>query len=361
MAAYTLSDRAQDAITKMVQRGDMPGMQYVVVSSTETLFEACVGVRDVTSGAPITSDTTFMASSVTKTLTAAAVLQLVESGKLDLADSVSSHFPDHPYGDSLRIDHLLNQSSGVPNPMPLRWLHLAAEHETYDEAEALKATLERHGKLRFTAGSKYAYSNLSYWLLGKVIERASGMHYAKYLRDRLFTPLGIPDQEMSCVIPDPEKHACGHLKQWSMLGLLMPWMMDKEVFDISAAGRRRIKPVLMNGPAYGGLIGTARAFGAFLQDQLRDDSQLLGAEAKVLFFSEQTDSNGKTMPTTLGWHRGELNGTPYFGKPGGGPGFQSNIRLYPQQGIASAWLANEAAASEGRINSVSDSVDGEFF
>ncbi len=360
MADSTASDKARDHIATMVRRGDVPGIQYVIVSSAATLFEACLGVRDVASGKPVTPDTTFMASSVTKTLTAAAVLQLYESGKLDLADSLSMHFPDHPYGETLRIDQLLNQSSGVPNPLPLRWLHLAVEHDTYDEAEALGATLARHGKLRFAAGSRYAYSNLSYWLLGKVIELASGMSYAAYMRDRLFRPLGIPDKEMSCVIPDPEKHARGHLKQWSLLGLLMPLMMDKAVFDASAAGRRRLKPVLMNGPAYGGLIGTARAFGAFLQDQLRDDSRRLGADAKSLYFSEQTDRNGRTMPTTLGWHRGVLNGTPYFGKPGGGPGFQSNIRLYPQQGIASAWLANEAAASESSINAVSDAVDRHF-
>ncbi len=301
-----------------------------------------------------------MASSVTKTLTAAAVLQLHESGKLDLADSLSRHFPDHPYGETLRIDQLLNQSSGIPNPMPLRWLHLATAQDTYDEAEALSATLARHAKPRFAPGSKYGYSNLSYWLLGKVIELASGLSYAAYMRDRMFRPLGIPGKEMSCVIPDLEKHACGHLKRWSLLGLLMPLMMDKVVFDASAAGRRRFKPVLMNGPAYGGLIGTARAFGTFLQDLLRDDSRLLGAEAKTLFFSEQVDSSGRTMPTTLGWHRGALDGTPYYGKPGGGPGFQSNIRLYPQQGIASAWLANEAAASEKPVNAVSDAVDRHF-
>ncbi len=360
MTESAANNKARDQLAMMVQQGKVPGIQYVVVSSEETLFEACEGVLDVASGRPVTPETTFMASSVTKTLTAAAVLQLHESGKLNLTDSLSTHYPHHPYGTEVRINQLLNQSSGVPNPMPLRWIHLAADHHSYDEAAALGITLAQHAKVRFVSGSKYAYSNLSYWLLGQVIEHASGMSYAQYMRERLFSPLGIPEKEMGCVIPDTTKHACGHLKQWSFLGLLMPVLMDKAVFDASAAGRRRFRPVLMNGPAYGGLIGTARAFGAFLQDQLRDASLLLSAETKQLFFTEQLDDSGRTMPTTLGWHRGVVGETPYYGKPGGGPGFQSNIRLYPQQGIASAWLANETAASEGPINAVSDALDGHF-
>ena len=136
--------------------------------------------------------------------------------------------------------------------------------------------------------------------------------------------------------------------------------MRKPVFTTSAGGRRRFKPMLMNGPAYGGLIGTARAFGVFLQDQLRPASVLFGNETKRLFFSEQVDNSGRVMPTTLGWHRGKVGENPFFGKPGGGPGFQSNIRIYPDKGLASAWLANEMAVTEGAIDAVSDALDEHF-
>lgn len=360
MTHSTLHNKAHNYLATMVQRGKLPGIQYVVVSPEGPLFEACLGVQDVASGRPITPATTFMASSVTKTLTAAAVLQLHENGQINLRDSLSSHYPDHPYGQELRIDQLLNQSSGVPNPFPLQWLHFAADHADYDEETALRLTLARHSKLRFAPGTRYAYSNLSYWLLGKVIEHASNMSFEAYMRDKICAPLGIPEQEMSVTIPDPEYHACGHLSQWSPLGLIMPWLMSPDLFTASVAGYRRFKPVLMNGPAYGGLIGTARAFGVFLSDQLHNNSRLMGAEAKKLFFSEQIDSAGRVMPTTLGWHRGMVNGIEYYGKPGGGPGFQSNIRVYPQQRIGSAWLANEAAASEGPMNAVSDGLDWHF-
>jgi CubicO group peptidase (beta-lactamase class C family) len=315
---------------------------------------------DICSDVPVTSTTTFMASSVTKTLTAAAVLQLSERGHLDLASSLSTYYPLHPYGIDLRIDQLLNQTSGIPNPMPLRWLHLAEDHDGYDEDAALSKELTRHSKLRFAPESRYAYSNLAYWLLGKVIEQASGSLYAEYMRDNVFDPLGISGEEMGCLIPNPELHACGHLKRRSVLGLLMPLMMSKDVFAQSARGRRRFKPVYMNGPAYGGLIGTAGAFAKFLQDQLRPDSALFGEKTKTLFFCKQTDNRGRPIETTLGWHWGELSGTEYYGKPGGGPGFQSNMRIYPTRGIGTIWLANETGASEGPIHARTDSLDQHF-
>jgi D-alanyl-D-alanine carboxypeptidase len=343
-----------------VENGTLPGIQYVVVSRNGTLLECCNGATDASTGAPVTPATTFMASSVTKTLTAAAILQLKDRGRLNLDSHLSSLFASHPYGGDLRIDHLLNQSSGVPNPVPLRWLHLADSHSDYDEETALALALKKHAKLRFEPGSKYAYSNLAYWLLGKVIENVSGLSYADYMRSNIFDALGIGSDELDCLIPDPGRHATGHLRRWSVLGYLMPFMMDTRFFAESAPGRRRFKSVYMNGPAYGGLIGTARAFSKFLQDQLQPESVLFGKATRELFYSKQTDSSGRLMETTLGWHRGDLNGTAYYGKPGGGPGFQSNMRLYPSKEIGTVWLANETAASEGPIHALTDQLDRNF-
>lgn len=356
----TAKQLAKAALDQLVQQGTVPGIQYVVVGSDGIAFEGNAGTMDVESGAPVTSDTTFMASSITKTLTAAAVLQLKDRGALALSSNLSTYYPTHPYGDDLKIAHLINQTSGVPNPMPLRWLHLAGDHDKYAEEEALKDVLKRHSKLRFAPGTRYAYSNLAYWLLGKVIERVSGSDYASYMRSHVFDPLGISAEEMACELPVPELHACGHLKRLSILGLLMPFMMSGDVLGKPARGRKRFKPVYMNGPAYGGLIGTARAFGKFLQDQLQPESILFSNETKALFFSEQTDNRGRRVETTLGWHRGALLDTPYYGKPGGGPGFQSNLRLYPEKEIGSVWLANETAASEGPIHRLTDSLDRHF-
>ena len=82
--------------------------------------------------------TTMMAYSMTMTFTAAAVLQLVEEGRLSLDDSVSRYLPSSPYDRSMKVRHLLSQTSGIPDPIPLRWAHLAGEHPSFNENLALE-------------------------------------------------------------------------------------------------------------------------------------------------------------------------------------------------------------------------------
>ena len=63
---------------------------------------------------------------------------------------------------------------------------------------------------------------------------------------------------------------------------------------------------------------------------------------------------------TLGWRIGSIRGEPYLGKPGGGPGFQSNVRIYPKRGIGTAWMANETGVNERKINAITDTLDSHW-
>jgi CubicO group peptidase (beta-lactamase class C family) len=177
------------------------------------------------------------------------------------------------------------------------------------------------------------------------------------MRRNIFDPLGASSAELSCQIPDLAQHARGYQQKFSPLGLFLYLAIDRALLERSEAGQYRLRPVYMNGAAYGGLIGTARGFARFLQDQLRARPALFGAETRKLFFSPQTNSRGESIPTTLGWHCGLAWGVPYYGKPGGGPGFQSNLRVYPDLGLASVWLANRTGASESPINKFTDELD----
>jgi len=352
--------RVEDTVSDLIKVKTIPGIQYVVVSPEGIQFECCKGVIDISACNPVTPDSLFMASSVTKTLTAAAILQLKYKGKLKLDTRLSSILISHPYGNEIKISHLLNHTSGIPNPMPLKWLHLVENHSEYSEGFFLDLVLKKYSKLNFSPGSKYGYSNLAYWLLGSVIERVSGLTYEDYMRTNIFDALCIYKDELNFTFQNNKHLTCGHLKKWTMLGLLSPLLMDKEMFVESALGRRRFKPIYMNGPAYGGLIGTARAFSKFLQNQLQPKSVLFDSDTKAQFYCNQTDGRGRLIETTLGWHRGELNGIEYFGKPGGGPGFQSNMRLYPSRNIGTIWLANETGVSEGPIHKLTDQLDRHF-
>jgi D-alanyl-D-alanine carboxypeptidase len=308
----------------------VPGLQYIVVDADGTLCEYAGGWADIRHHQAMTLDTTMMAYSMTKTFTAVGILQLVEQGKLGLDDEIDRYLPDIPYRDHhITIRQLLCHTAGIPNPIPLRWVHLAAEDASFDEDAALAQVLRDNPKLAFEPCQKFAYSNIGYWLLGKIIDRVTGQSYPDYIRANILLPLGLAAQEMDFIIPDPLRHANGYLARYSLTNLLKGFVTDSRFWGEYEGNWLRLKSHHLNGSAFGGLVGTARGFSRFLQDQLRTKSVLLSAATKRLLETQQTDSAGNSIPMTLGWHVGATRGTSYFFKEGGGGGFHSEMRLYP--------------------------------
>ncbi|HEX4998858.1 MAG TPA: serine hydrolase domain-containing protein [Terriglobia bacterium] len=344
-------------LDQLVTRGRLPGIQYAVVDRNGVQFEYQAGIADLAVDKPVSAGTTFMASSSTKVITAAAILQLVEKNRVALDRPLSAYYSAHPYGDRVTIRHLLAQTSGIPNPLPLKWLHLVSDHDRYDEESALKQVMSRRPRRVSEPGEQYSYSNISYWLLGKVIESVSGRSYEEYVREHIFDALGVRAEAASFQIKDPGRHARGYQKFFSLVGLSLYLLMDRRVIGETVRGYATVLPVYMNGPAYGGLICTASGFALFLQDMLRSEPRLLASETRDLFLTEQTTTSGRPTGMTLGWRVGALQGEPWYGKPGGGPGFRSNVRLYPGPGIGVAWLANETGVNEQQMNAISDSMD----
>jgi CubicO group peptidase (beta-lactamase class C family) len=139
-------------------------------------------------GVANTPETRFQIASISKPFTAAGVLMLVEQGKVSLADPVAKFVPDFPHGNEITVEHLLTHASGIPdvNGAP-----------NYNELSRFPQTLAsliavfRDAPLEFPPGSKYAYSNSNYNLLARILEVASGQDYGTYMRERIFTPLGL--------------------------------------------------------------------------------------------------------------------------------------------------------------------------
>ncbi len=348
--------RIKSCLDRMIEKGKIPGVQYLVMNKEKILIEYNGGMQDIKNKIPVTASTTFMLNSSTKTVTAAAILQLVEKGKIDLDSSMSSYYPDHPYGEGVTIRHLLNQTSGIPCPVPIKWFHLAEEHENFDENKALAEVLKK-SKLKSNPGEKYLYSNTSYWLLGKIIEKVSGLSYPEYIKKNIFQPLSIPSKEMDYTSPDIKLQAKEYQEKCSILNLVVYFMDDKKLRGKSEGKWTRYKFIYHNGYAYGGLFTNARGVGRFLQDMLKERPTIFSPETKEKFFTRQKTNADELVETTLGWHVGELSGVNYFGKVGGGRGSCSNIRIYPDKGIATVYLANKIETSEGPIDKISDSLD----
>ncbi len=322
-------------------RTEVPGLQYFAVTAEQVLREYAAGWADIQGQKAMTLDTTLMAYSMTKTFTAVAILQLAEQRKLSIDDVIDRHIPNAAYhGHGITLRQLLIHTSGVPNPIPLRWVHLAAEDSSFNEAEALATVLRDNPYLAFEPGRKFAYSNIGYWLLGKVVEQVTGLSYPVYVRGNILQPLGLSAQEMDFVIPDESRHASGYLKKYSFMNLVKGFVIDRKFVGGYEGHWLRLNSHYLNGPAFGGLIGTARGFSRFLQDQLRTDSVLFGPETKRLLETRQTDGAGQPILMTPGWHVGETHGVAFFFKEGGGGGFHCEMRIYPGGGVATVVLAN---------------------
>jgi CubicO group peptidase (beta-lactamase class C family) len=330
----------------------LPGLQYIVIEADGELFEYAGGWADIGKKSAMTHDTTMMACSMTKTFTAVAILQLVEQGRVGLHSEIDRYLPGIPYaGRQITIRQLLTHTSGIPNPLPLRWAHLVEDDASFDESAALARVLLENQKLAFEPGRKYAYSNIGYWLLGKIVEQLAGESYPDYVRKHILSPLSVSKGELDFVIPDKTRHANGYLPKYSLMNLLRGYLTDRKFRGEYEDRWLQIKSHYLNGPAFGGLIGTARSFSRFLQDQLHQESVLFSRQTKRLMETQQRNTSGDLIPMTYGWHAGAADGTLYLFKEGGGAGFHSEMRLYLQNGVASVVMANSSSFnSTGFLN-----------
>ena len=337
------NERVKDFLDTEISELNTPGVQYLVLSSDNIIFEYSGGLADIKNKSLMNSNTTMMAFSMTKTITAVAVLQLIEKGKLNLNDSIDKYIDNNPYGKKVTIKHLLSQTSGIPSPIPLKWVHLAKKHKEYNEDLALNKILKENKELKFNPGQKYAYSNISYWLLGKIIENVSGLTYQDYIYNNITKPLQLTKNDIDTIIPDKTKHAKGYLKKYSFMNMIKGFLVDKDLIGEYESNWLNIKNVYLNGPAFGGLIGSAHSFSKFLQDQLKEKSVLFNNKTKKLLYTQQQDNNKKLIEMSLGWHIANVKNIKYFFKEGGGAGYHSEMRIYPKQKIATIIIVNKTS------------------
>lgn len=195
------------SISALMRKHAIPGGAVAVLRDGKLVYARGFGYADVESKTPVQPDALFRIASVSKPITAAAIMKLVEEGRLDLDDRVApfiAHLAPAPGAsvdprwERITIRNLLNHAGGWdrgrPNggfdPIDRPGIAAAAVNAP---APASSETLIRYMKgmpLDFDPGEKFAYSNFGYIILGRVIERASGVPYAEYVRTRVLQPVG---------------------------------------------------------------------------------------------------------------------------------------------------------------------------
>lgn len=178
-------------IAREMKRQRLPGIAIGIVKGDRVLYLQGYGRADI-DGRPVTPDTSFGIGSISKSFTALAVLQLAESGSIDLDAPVQRYVPTFQSTASsalVTVRHLLNQTSGFTQMST--YSNTITRSESQDALEQNALAYAESGKLendRF-----YRYSNANYVLLGYIVQQVSGLPYDDYVKKHIFAPLSMPN------------------------------------------------------------------------------------------------------------------------------------------------------------------------
>ena len=300
-----------------------PGMSVAVVHRGDTLVIRGYGIADARTGAPVTDSTTFAIASITKTFTAAAVMRLVEQGRLGLDDSVATLLPDYRGpGRTATVAQLLNHTSGIPDYTGLdrSFWNPEQPHPTSDELLALFSAQPAE----FAPGTRWAYSNSAYHLLGMIIARAAGEGWAEFVERRIAAPAGLADTRDCAAGDSAADAASGHAVR---LG-------EPVVSPLPA-----LEAI---GPA-GGLCSTARDLVRWAR--ALDDGAVV-SPASYARMTAPTRVGGGTEPYGLGMAMAERDGHRFVGHGGSLHLFRSTVAHYPDEDLTIAVLANGPAPTQ---------------
>lgn len=188
LTGYTFlrADGIDDYIRDEMKLRNIPGLAFAVVDNGKIVRTSAYGFANLEHDAPTRTDSVFELASTTKQFTAAAVILLVEDGKVSLADDITKYIPDAPTDwRGITIEHILTHTSGLPVFFPF-------QHDPKNPTELTTAQMLesiREAKMIGKPGRQAQYSDPGYFLLGMVIEKASGMRYAAFLQQYIFDPV----------------------------------------------------------------------------------------------------------------------------------------------------------------------------
>jgi CubicO group peptidase (beta-lactamase class C family) len=193
--------RLRETVERLLNDHRLPGLSIGVVAGDELVFSEGFGFADIESGKPMTPEHRQRIGSITKTMVGLCAMALVEEGRLSLDARVVDLLPDvklHGPAETLTVKHLLTHTGGIgeaPNPPDLIDItaHLFSEiPPTLPIAQAYEEGIT----IEVPPGSKWAYANHGYVLLGEILCRAEGKALADVLNDRIFGPLGMSDSDI---------------------------------------------------------------------------------------------------------------------------------------------------------------------
>jgi len=206
-------ERLEPFIQETLREAKIPGLAIGIVEAGRPAYVRGFGVMDARDpGRPVTAETLFHMASVTKPFVATSVMQLVEQGKVDLDAPITRYLPyfhlKDPRYRSITVRLMLTHTSGMPDVEDYLW----------DKPEFDDGALERYVRslqdsvLRWDPGTKFAYSNMAYEVLGDLVAKVSGTSFENYVSENILKPLGMTSSTLLFKEAAPAKLAAGHTR-----------------------------------------------------------------------------------------------------------------------------------------------------
>lgn len=320
---HAMADNVDDYIRSQMTERHVPGAAVAVLDKGKAVKIKGYGWASVEFDAPVTADTVFEIGSVSKQMTAAAIMLLVEDGKVELDDKISKHLPGTPETwKDVTVRNLLTHTSGIKSYTSLEGFELSKRLKVADFIKQLAPY-----PLEFTPGERNIYSNSAFNLLAFIIEAKSGMPYIEFMRSRIFRPLGMghtTDRDPQFIV---KNRANGY--EWES-GHLSG--RDASLTDLTGAGS---------------IVST-------IGDMVKWDTALRGTAflkpaSRAEIWKHFVFNNGKDSPYGFGWRLSETRGHKLIGHTGQTAGFGSANFRYVDDAVAVIVLTNIGESGVGGL------------
>ncbi|WP_460669277.1 serine hydrolase domain-containing protein [Kocuria himachalensis] len=336
----------QDAVTAMMRAGRVPGLSLAVVHRDGVLCAAGFGTADLAGDVPATPGTAYPWFSMTKPVTATAVMALAETGRLDLQAPVDDYvdFLRSPGTSRPTVEQLLTHTAGLSNPLPIRWVHPAGAPPP-SAGDLLRRLMRRRRAYRYPVGERARYSNVGYLALGRIVEVVTGAPFESCLRETVLDPAGMT--RTGFAYREDAAAATGSLRAPRLADPLLRLLLPRGVVGSRTGAHLGLRPFYVDGPAYGGLVGDVLDAGRFLRlhlgDGRIDGRRVLSADAARAM--RTIEHPGRPFDHGIGWFRGPGPGShEWVEHYGTGAGFWNVMRLYPDRGLGIVVMANSTTA-----------------
>ncbi|MEZ0297513.1 MAG: serine hydrolase [Candidatus Methylacidiphilales bacterium] len=312
----------QEKLTKLLP-ADGPGTSMLVARDGKIIFSQSYGLADREKKVQATPETAFRIGSVTKQFTAAAILYLAEKGKLSLDDTLAKYYPAYPGGDKITLTQLLHHTSGLSNytgrpDFMWRVVKPTTPAELLDWCHA--------DAPEFPPGEQFSYCNTGYFLLGNIIEKASGQTRKDFLQEHFFTPLGMDHTGIYNNATPPALAAKGY------------------TYDKTAAPESRFKAATDWDMSWAGGAGDIFSTTADLLrwTEALHSGRIISPESLKTMTTQFTVPKKETliMRYGMGLYHEAIAGIPTIGHNGGLHGFLSSLKYFPESKLVIVVLSN---------------------